>query len=281
LLQSYGLKRICLALRRKEILERPELKLDLCKIDPDARIGENVSFGHCVRVYGNVEIGDNCRIGDFSILGHPSVLKDSPPLRLGAGASVRSHAVLYEGSDIGPGLETGHHVVIREGATIGENLRLGSFSDIEGACRIGDFVRMHSYAHVGRGAVIGDFVWLFSLTTLMNDPLPPSHLADPVVIGDMATVCVNAQLMPGAKIGRGAMIASGAVARGEIPPGVVITGPEGEIAGSVRFIMHMESRTRHPWHRHFADAYPERARDRIAALGAEIDAEAAAAAASL
>ena len=250
--------------------------LEFCSIDPAARIGRNVSFGHGVRIHGNVEIGDDCRIGDFSVIGHPSIRKDSAPLILGAGANLRSHAVIYEGSTIGPGLETGHHVVIREGAEIGENLRLGNFSDIEGACRIGDFVRMHSYAHVGRGAEIGDFVWLFSLTTLMNDPLPPSHLADPVSIGDMATVCVNAQIMPGARIGRGAMIAAGAVARGDIPAGVLISGAEGEVAGQVRFLMHMVSRTRHPWHRHFTDAYPERARARIAALGAEIDAEAAA-----
>lgn len=269
--------------------------MDFTSIDPAARIGRDVQFGHGVRVHGNVEIGDGCRIGDFSILGHPVTPPEtfgpetsgpalSPdrrravgPLVLGAGARLRSHAVLYEGSRIGPGLETGHHVVIREGAEIGENLRLGNFSDIEGACRIGDFVRMHSYVHVGRGSEIGDFVWLFSLTTLMNDPLPPSHLAEPVVIGAMATVCVNAQLMPGLRLGRGSLVAAGAMAQGEIPPGVVVTGPEGAIAGPVRFALHMASRTRHPWHRHFAEAYPERARARIAALGAEIEAEAAAA----
>lgn len=244
-------------------------------IDKNAKIGSNVSFGYGVRVYGNVEIGDDCRIGDFCVIGYPTVRPGSAPLKLGAGATVRTHTVIYEGSDIGPYLETGHHVVIREGAIIGENLRVGNFSDIEGACVIGDFVRMHGYAHVGRGAKIGDFVWLFSLTTLMNDPLPPSHLSAPVSIGDMVTVCVNAQLMPGTEIGRGSLIASGAVASGSVPPGSVISGTEGEIAGQVRFLMHMESRTRHPWHRHFADAYPERARARIEALGAEIDAEVA------
>lgn len=246
-------------------------------IDVDARIGKNVVFGHGVRVYGNVEIGDDCRIGDFCVIGHPARQADGP-LRLGAGAHIRSHAVVYEGSTIGPGLETGHHIVLREGAEIGENLRVGNFSDIEGACRIGDFVRLHGYAHVGRGSVLGDFVWLFSLTTLMNDPLPPSHLSDPVMIGDMATVCVNAQLMPGARIGRGAFIAAGAVARGDVPAGMMVTGPEGEIAGPVRFMMHMQSRTRHPWPRHFTDAYPERVRDRITRLAADIEAEAALAA---
>lgn len=248
--------------------------LDL-HIDENAKVGRRVSFGYGVRVYGNVEIGDDCRIGDFCVIGAPASRSGSSPLRLGAGANIRTHTVIYEGSHIGPLLETGHHVVIREGAIIGENLRIGNFSDIEGDCHIGDFVRMHSYAHVGRGAVIGDFVWLFSLTTLMNDPLPPSHLSDPVKIGDMATVCVNAQLMPGTEIGRGALIASGAVASGTVPSGVIISGPDGEFAGQVRFLMHMESRTRHPWHRHFTDAYPERVRSRIKELGAVIDAEAA------
>lgn len=244
-------------------------------IDPEARIGQNVQIGHGTRIHGNVEIGDECSIGDFCVIGQPGP-GENGPLRLGAGSTVRSHAVIYEGSTIGRKLETGHHVVIREGAEIGENLRVGNFSDIEGSCRIGDFVRMHSYAHVGKGSEIGDFVWLFSLTTLMNDPLPPSHIAEPVTIGDMVTICVNAQLMPGVTIGRGAFIASGAVASGEVPPGVILSGPDGEIAGPVRLMMHMASRTRHPWHRHFADAYPEHARDRIAKLGAEIDAEAAA-----
>jgi UDP-3-O-[3-hydroxymyristoyl] glucosamine N-acyltransferase len=248
-------------------------------VHPDARIGRNVTLGYGVRVYGNVEIGDDCKIGDFCVIGHPAAA--SVPenrgrrLILGSGANVRSHAVIYEGSSIGPELETGHHVVIREAAVIGENLRIGNFSDIEGACSVGDFVRMHGYSHVGRHSTIGDFVWLFSLTTLMNDPLPPSHLSAPVTIGDMATVAVNAQLLPGTNVGRGSLIASGAVGRGIIPPGVVVTGADGEIAGAVRFLVHMESGTRHPWPRHFMDSYPVRAHDRIARLSAEIEEETA------
>ena len=246
-----------------------------CKIDQNAIIGRNVAFGYGVRIYGNVRIGDNCSIGDFCLIGVPSGAIDSSPLVLGGNSTVRSHSVIYEGSTIASHLETGHHVVIRDGARIGENLRIGSFSDVEGACTIGDFARIHGYAHIGRGTEVGDFAWIYSLTTLMNDPLPPSHVTEPVRVGDMATVCVNAQIMPGTTIGRGAMIATGAIASGEIPPGVLITGPNGDISGYVRFLMHMESRTRHPWHRHFADAYPERVRNRIRQLGAEIEAEVA------
>ncbi|WP_373504114.1 N-acetyltransferase [Aestuariivirga sp.] len=244
-------------------------------IDPAACIGQNVTIGHAVRIYGNVEIGDGCKIGDFSVIGCPAMAKGLPYLKLGPRATIRSHAVIYEGSTIGPELEAGHHVVIREGTVIGENLRIGNLSDIEGNCKIGDFVRMHAYAHIGKGSVVGDFVWIFSLTTLMNDPLPPSHLFEPVTVGDMAIICVNAQCLPGAIIGRGALIASGAVAQGDIPPGVIVTGAAGEVAGPVRLMLHLPTRTKHPWPRHFTDAYPDRTHERIRTLAAEINEEAA------
>jgi UDP-3-O-[3-hydroxymyristoyl] glucosamine N-acyltransferase len=241
-------------------------------VSGEARIGKNIEMGFGVRIYGNVEIGDDCRIDDHCVIGYPSVQKDSPPLRLGNKAFVRSHTVLYEGATIGPYLETGHHVVIREGAIIGDNLRVGNFSDIEGACEIGDFCRFHSYAHIGRGSKIGNFVWIFSLVTLTNDPLPPSKLAVPVTIDDGAVICVAATVMPGTVLGKGAFVASGSLASGTISPGAVVAGQRGETAGTVRHLMHFESGLRHPWFDHFKEVYPERAHARIEALSAEVKA---------
>lgn len=238
----------------------------LALIDPAARLGPGVRVEAFSVVHGNVVLGEGCHIGSHCTIGHPAVRSGQAPLELGPGARVRSHAVLYEGSTIGPGLETGHHVVIREGSEIGENLRIGNYSDIEGACRIGDFCRLHGYVHVGRGTTIGDFAWLFSLTTMMNDPLPPSHIHEPVHIGHLVTICVNAQCMPGTRIGDGAFLSAGALARGTVPPATVIGGPDGRPMGPVTMVMHMGQRLRHPWPRHFADAYPERARERLQAL---------------
>ena len=240
--------------------------MQTCIIDSAAKVGENVKFGTHVRVYGNVEIGDDCQIGDFVILGHPSRLIDPPPLGLGRGAIVRSHTILYEGTSIGDGLETGHHVVVREGSIIGENLRIGSFSDVEDHVKVGNFVRLHGYVHLGKGTTIGNFSWIFSLTTTMNDPLPPSHIFEPASIGDMVTVCVDAKIMPGTTIGDGSFICAGARASGRVPPGSVVDGDGGKVVGRTKFLMHMSSRIRHPWYRHFADAYPERARAQIEAL---------------
>jgi hypothetical protein len=40
-------------------------------------------------------------------------------------------------------------------------------------------------------------------------------------------------------------------------------------------MLHLPTRTRHPWPRHFADAYPERVHARIRALADEINEESA------
>lgn len=189
---------------------------------------------------------------------------------IGPGSTIRSFSVIYSGSRFGSRLETGHHVVIREQTNAGENLRIGNFSDIEGHCAIGDYCRFHGYAHVGRGSRIGHFVWLFSLTTATNDPLPPSSLAEPVVMEDGVVVCVGVTLMPGVRLGKGAFVTAGTLARGEIPPGAVVAGPECRIVSHVSQLMHLDSGTRHPWMRHFAEKYPPESHERLAGLLSEI-----------
>lgn len=241
----------------------------LAKIHPNARIGQDVSIGDYTVVHEGVHLGDGCVIHEHCVLGVKGP-RTSEPLVLGPGAVVRSHAVLYEHSTIGPRLETGHHVVIRERAVIGENLRVGNFSDVEGDCVIGDFTRFHGYVHLGKGARVGNFVWLFSLTTVTNDPLPPSSLSAPVEIGDGAVVCVGATLMPGCRIGTGAFVSAGALAHGDVPKGAVVAGPDGAVVNHVSRLMNLAGGLRHPWMRHYRSAYPEHAQPRIDALLAEV-----------
>ncbi|MBM3695399.1 MAG: hypothetical protein FJW79_05650 [Actinobacteria bacterium] len=235
-------------------------------ISPEARLGRNVQIGEGTRVYAGVELGDDCVVGDHCVLGHPAARPTGRPLRLGPGAVIRSHTVVYEDADLGPGLQTGHHVVIREGTRCGEGLRVGNFSDIEGECEIGDFCRFHGYVHVGRGTRIGHFVWIYSLVITLNDPLPPSHLADPAQIGDGAVLAVGCTVMPGTRVGAGAFAAAGTRVQGEIPPGAVVTGEDCRVVNHVARMVHLATGTRHPWMLHYADAYPPHARDRIRTL---------------
>lgn len=237
----------------------------LAKVHPGARIGRDVTIGDFTVVHERVELGDGCQVQEHCLLGVKGPAT-SEPVIIGAGATIRSHTVIYEHSNIGPRLETGHHVVIRERSQIGENLRVGNFSDIEGDCQIGDFARFHGYVHVGKGSRVGHFVWLFSLTTATNDPLPPSRAQVPVVIDDGAVVCVGATLLPGCKLGKGALVSAGGVASGDVPPGAVVVGPEGLVVNHVSRLVNLEAGLRHPWMRHYRDAFPAHAAARIDAL---------------
>lgn len=246
-------------------------------IAPEAKIGRNVTVGLGTRIYPRVEIGDNTTIDDCCVIGRPAGGSFAGCLlSIGAGSVIRSHTVLYEGSRLGERFEVGHHSLIREGTRAGTNLKVGSFSDIEGDCEIGDYCRFHGYVHIGRGSQIGHFVWLYSITTLTNDALPPSDLAMPVRIEDGVVVCVGALMYPGAVIRRGAFISAGAHVRGEVPAGAVISGLDGRIVSHVTLLAHLESGTRHPWMRHFGHYYPPEAQSRIAALLDQILADRAA-----
>ena len=238
--------------------------MDAC-ISPEARIGKNVEIGFGTRIYGCVEIGDDTRIGDLCVIGLP-VSGSAAPTAIGPGSIIRSHGVIYQDAQLGAYFQSGHHTLVREGTRAGINLRVGSFSDLEGACSIGDYCRFHSYVHVGRGSRIGHFVWLFSLTTLTNDPLPPSHVERPVTVEDGVVVCVGSIVLPGTVLRQGAFVSAGSRARGEVPPGAVVDGHRGDVIAHVSQLASMEDGVAHPWMGHFADAYPEAAWPRIEAL---------------
>lgn len=239
-------------------------------ISPKAQIAEDVEIGFGVRIYDNVEIAMGTRIHDHCVIGFPTSHQEyaGKVLQIGRNSIVRSHTVLYEGSVFEDRLETGHHVVIREGTTAGADLRVGNFSDIEGDCIIGDFCRFHGYVHVGKGSKIGNFVWLFSLCTLTNDPLPPSHLADPVEIEDGAVLAVGVTPLPGTRIGLGAFISANSQVSGSVPAGALWHA--GKVRCGVHRMANLKAALKHPWMEHFKDAYPVEAWPRIEALGKNV-----------
>ena len=238
-------------------------------ISSKARIGQNVRVGYGTRIFESAEIGDNTIIGDNCLIGVPlpsSMAKTS----IGPDSEIRSHAVIYQNVDLGPEFQTGHHVLVRDGVRAGVNLRLGSFSDLEGEAVIGDYCRFHGYVQLARGTRVGDFVWLFSFTILAADPLPPSHFEKPTTIEDGVVVCVGCCVLPGTTLRRGAFVCAGSCARGEVPPGGVVNGHQGEVIGHVTQLKNRDLGIQHPWMNHFADAYPDAAQARIQTLHQEI-----------
>jgi UDP-3-O-[3-hydroxymyristoyl] glucosamine N-acyltransferase len=235
-------------------------------IAADVKIPASCCLGDFVKIYSGVTIGENVEIGDFCVIGSRSVLRNpsNAVLHIPDNSIIRSHSVIYAGSTFGSRLMTGHHVVIRERTVAGQNLRVGNFSDIQGDCEIGDFCRFHGYVHVGKGSRIGNFVWLFSLVTLTNDPMPPSHVQSGVTIEDGVVVCVGSTLFPGCSIGRGTMIAANTPVRGRIPAAILFSNASPSIP--ITKVRSIEHQLQLPWPNHYRDAYPDDAQERLLCL---------------
>jgi len=242
------------------------------RIDPAARIGADVEIGAFTTVHGNVEIGDGARIAECCVIGAPA--RREEPLRIGPGAVIRSHSVLYEGTTIGAGLMTGHHVLIREDCVLGEANRIGTQSALETGLRLGDYVDIQGYSVFGMATRIGDFAFVFPQVVATTNPLPPSDVQIPMSIGAGSVVCAGNILYPGLDLGFGAFVSSGADPRGTIPPAAVV-GAGGRVVGPVTRLRHWPSGTVHPWMNHIAERYPPAAQERIALLREQVLAAAA------
>jgi acetyltransferase-like isoleucine patch superfamily enzyme len=225
-------------------------------ISPKAKIGNNVTIGDFVKIHDNVVIEDNTIIGDYCHIGIESKNANGRNLIIGPNSNVRSHCVIYQGATFEERLETGHHALIRENVHAGKNLRVGSYSELEGNIKIGHFTRIHSKVAISPGCEIGDLVYLFPRVQTSNDPLPPSHIGEPVKIGHLAVVSINSLLMPGVEIGLGSFVSGGSTVKNDVAPGMCVAGSPAKQICKVTKMINLKHKIIHPWPNHFKDNYP-------------------------
>lgn len=224
-------------------------------VHADAVLGDDVEIGPFTVVGPTVSIGRSTRIGAHCLLGEGP----PAPLQVGPSSLIRSHTVLYSGSDFGEGLETGHHVVLRAGLRVGRNARIGTFSDLQGSTLIGDYVRLHSNVFVAQGSILGSFVWLFPHVVLTNDPHPPSdECTSGPTVERYAVVGARATLLPAVRIGANAVVAAGATVTRDVAPGRLVAGTPARDVKAAGEVVCADGRLDrpYPWWTHFRRGYP-------------------------
>lgn len=228
-------------------------------VDPLAKIADEVEIGAFSIVHANVVLGRGCKVGAYCELGIESTLSNGSPLIIENDSLIRSHSVFYESSHFGARLVTGHRVTVREHTMAGKNLQLGTLCDIQGDCVIGDYVRFHSNVHIGKMSRIGNFVWIFPYVVLTNDPHPPSNILKGVTVEDFAVIATMSVILPGVRIGKGALIAAFASLKADAEPGMLYMGSPAEKVCSASKIRLQDGTRRpaYPWISHFSRGYPE------------------------
>jgi UDP-3-O-[3-hydroxymyristoyl] glucosamine N-acyltransferase len=101
------------------------------------------------------DLGEGATVEDYCLVGLPANGRE-PALRIGPGATIRSHSVLHAGSQIGARFQCEKGCLVRENCQIGDEVQLGAHVVIEAQVRIGQRVQVAASATLLTGIRLGD-----------------------------------------------------------------------------------------------------------------------------
>lgn len=234
-------------------------------IGENVQLGKNVKIGDNTSIFDNVIIGDNTIICDFCIIGEPTndfyYNRDynNRTLKIGADSIIRSHSIIYSGSDIGDGFQMGHYSVIRENNQLGAHCMVGGFVTILNGCKIGNYVRFHSYDEIGENSEIEDFVFFYPNVIVATDPTPPSDTIKSCHFGAYSQITSDVMILPGTNLGKHCVVAAQSHVSGVFEDYSFITGNPAKKFIDVRKMPMFNNETKrrqYPWPYNFSRNMP-------------------------
>lgn len=144
---------------------------------------------------------------------------------------------LCESDKVGSGTKIWAFAHILPGAVIGDDCNICDGVFIEGNVSIGNRVTVKCGVQLWDGVRLADDVFVGPNATFTNDRFPRSrqHLDTypETVVEAGASIGANATLLPGIRIGSGAMVGAGAVITRSVPPNAIVVGNPARIVGYV------------------------------------------------
>lgn len=180
-------------------------------------------------IYPNVELGEGTVVQEGAVVGEPP--RNTAPgqlkTKIGSSGVIRSGTVIYSGTVIGDNFNAGHGALIREDNVIGDNCSVGTNAVLEAGNRIGNGTRVHSGCFLEH-TTLGNGVFLGPHVVFTDDPHPvcPRYLE--CVLGatveDDVSIGANSTILPGIRIGQGALIGAGSVVTKNVERDSVVAG---------------------------------------------------------
>jgi len=131
--------------------------------------------------------------------------------------------------------------IIREGAQIGEDCIIMMGAVINIGAEIGQRTMVDMNAVIGARAIIGRDCHIGAGAVIAGVLEPPSK--QPVVIEDEVFIGANAVVLEGVRVGKGSVVAAGAVVLEDVSPGFVVAGVPARVVKKVEDISEREKIT--------------------------------------
>lgn len=121
---------------------------------------------------------------------------------------IRKGARIHPTAEIGTVKAEGH----KSNLTIGAHSFLGAIT-----------IALHEEVSIGTNVCINDGVQLLTASHDVSDP-QWNHIKAKISIDDYAWIAINAIILPGVHIGKGAVVGAGAVVSKDVAPGCIVAG---------------------------------------------------------
>ena len=144
------------------------------------------------------------------------------------GIYVHETATVEEGAKIGEGTRIWHQAHVRSGSEIGSGCNIGKNCYIDAGAKIGNRVKIQNNVSVYHGVEIGDDVFVGPSAVFTNDFYPRAFSTDWEVaetrIEKGASICANATIVCGHRIGEYATVGAGSVVTKDVPAYALVAG---------------------------------------------------------
>lgn len=124
--------------------------------------------------------------------------------------------------------ECGKSIGVEKGAKFAFDISVGDNSALGINCMVGSLTR------IGRDVMMGPNVKIYTInhnTARLDIPMNQqgNTAVRPVIIGDDVWIGDSVIILPGSRIGKGAILGAGAVIRGDVPDYAVVIGNPGKV----------------------------------------------------
>ena len=143
--------------------------------------------------------------------------------------TVHPSSYIDEDVTIGEGTKIWHFCHVQRGAVIGKNCSFGQNVNIGNNVKIGNGVRIQNNVSVYEGVELEDNVFCGPSCVFTNVLVPRAHFPvhgqyNKTLVKEGASLGANCTIVCGHTIGRGAMIAAGAVVTKDVPDFALMAG---------------------------------------------------------